>query len=138
MKVKETGKALLKEAGLRLNTAKGALRGRNYAYAFRQAQECVELSLKACLRWVGVEYPKVHDVSKVLRASVDRFPNWFRSRIDEFCRASTELAERREMSMYGDEQAGLTPERLFSREDAARAVTQASEVFRACKRLCSR
>jgi HEPN domain-containing protein len=135
MRVKETGRGLLREAELRLRTAKAALRGRNYAYAFRQAQECVELSLKACLRRVGVEYPRVHDVSRALKASADMFPGWFREKLEGFCRASTELAERREMSMYGDERAGLAPEQLFSEGDAAGAVARASEVLRACRRL---
>lgn len=135
MRVKETGRMLLKEAELRLKTAKAALRGRNYAYAFRQAQECVELSLKACLRRVGVEYPRVHDVSRALRASASRFPVWFRSRLEEFCKASMELAERREMSMYGNEQMGLAPEQLFNKRDASDAVEQASGILRACKRL---
>jgi HEPN domain-containing protein len=34
----------------------------NYPYTVRLSQECVELSLKAVLKAVGIEYPKIHDV----------------------------------------------------------------------------
>ncbi len=135
MKVKETGRGLLNEAMLRLETANDALVRGNYAYSFRQSQECVELCLKACLRRIGVEYPKTHEVSIVLRDSAERFPAWFRGRIEEFCRISVGLAERRDIAMYGDEQEGLSPEKLFARGDAERAVAGATEVLRATKRL---
>jgi HEPN domain-containing protein len=42
----------------------------------RLSQECVELSLKAVLKAVGIEYPKIHDVSDILIDFVDRFPEW--------------------------------------------------------------
>jgi len=135
MKVKETGRGLLREAELRFRTAKSALKGGAHAFAFRQAQECVELSLKGALRGVGVEHPKVHDVSEVLKASAGRFPEWFRSKIEEFGETSTALAERREMSMYGDERRGLAPEQIFGRRDAEDAVARASAILTACKRL---
>ena len=135
MKVKETGRGLLREAELRFKTAEGALKSRAHAFAFRQAQECVELSLKGALRRVGVEYPKVHDVSEVLKANAERFPEWFRSKIEEFSEISIALAERREMSMYGNEEKGLAPERIFGRRDAESAVAQARSVLTACKRL---
>lgn len=135
MKVKETGKGLLMEARLRFQTADRALKGGNYAFAFRQAQECVELSLKGALRRVGVEYPKVHDVGDVLEATSDRFPEWFRSKIADFSEISTALAERREMSMYGDERSGLAPAEIFGREDAESAVDQARKILGACEKL---
>lgn len=135
MKVKETGRGLLKEARLRFQTADRALRDRNYAFAFRQAQECVELSLKGALRRVGVEYPKVHDVGDVLKATSERFPEWFRPKIVEFAEISTALAERREMSMYGNEGSGLAPEEIFGRGDVESAVAQAQNILRMCERL---
>jgi HEPN domain-containing protein len=48
----------------RLITAERANSNGNYSYAVRSSQECVELSLKAALRAVGVECPRKHDVSR--------------------------------------------------------------------------
>ena len=136
MKVKEAGKrSLLREAGLRFDTAERAFKGKNYAFAFRQAQECVELALKSALRRVGVEYPRKHDVSPALRRCRERFPEWFGSEIEKFCEISTQLAGRRGLSMYGDEARGLAPAEIFGKADAERAVGQARGVLAACKRL---
>lgn len=59
-------KAYLRQAESRLEDAEDAFDDRNYPYCLRLSQECVELSLKASLRLVGIEYPKIHDVSEVL------------------------------------------------------------------------
>ena len=63
MKLVEMAEAYLRQASFRLRYAGDALRAGNHPYALRLSQECVELSLKAALRLVGIEYPKVHDVS---------------------------------------------------------------------------
>ncbi|MBS7645703.1 HEPN domain-containing protein [Candidatus Bathyarchaeota archaeon] len=68
---------MLEQAYSRLKTARIALKDGNHAYTVRSSQECVELSLKAALRLVGVEYPKKHDVSRVLLMNKEKFPEWF-------------------------------------------------------------
>ena len=60
-------KAYLRQAEARIRTAERALKEGNYPYSVRQAQEAVELSLKATLRLVGIEPPKWHDVGPILR-----------------------------------------------------------------------
>ena len=127
----EAGLALLEQAKRRLETSRRETLEGSPAYAVRSAQECVELSLKAALRLLGVEYPKKHDVSRVLLLFKDRFPEWFN--VDLFAIKSKELAEKREPAMYGDEQRG--PDELFTREDVERALSDAEEIYRACKRL---
>ena len=54
----ELARSNLRQAEDRFTTARIALERGNYPYAVRQARECVELSLKACLRLVGIEPPK--------------------------------------------------------------------------------
>ena len=56
----------------------------------RLSQECFEPSLKAVLKAVGIEYPKIHDVSDVLVDIKDRFPEWFRAEL-EFLRESSKI-----------------------------------------------
>lgn len=109
----------------------------NYPYALRLSQECVELSLKAALRLVGIEYPKVHDVSDVLLDYRERFPPWFAREAEFMAEASSSLAAKRELALYGGEEAILTPEDLVSKAEAERAVEQAGKVYELCSKLLS-
>ncbi len=58
---------------------------------------------------MGVEPPKWHDVSPILRREIDRFPEWFREYLDELVSISRSLRKERELAMYGDEEAGIPP-----------------------------
>jgi len=124
---------MLEQASQRLVTVRSAVDAGVYAYAVRSAQECTELSLKAALRTVGIEYPKRHDVSVVLLQVRPRFPEWFAT--EEFAEISRELAEKRAPSMYGDELRMIPAAELFTREDAQRAEAQAKRVHEACVKL---
>ena len=128
-------KSYLKQANRRLKNAEEAFREKDYPYAVRQSQECVELSLKAALRMVGIDYPKVHDVSPVLLKVKDRFPSWFKGKIDFLAEMSRNLAEKREPAMYGLEVEGLPPEKIFDEESAKSALNGAKSVFESCSKL---
>jgi HEPN domain-containing protein len=91
----------------------------------------VELSLKAALRAVGVEYPKKHDVSRVLVRVRDRFPSSFA--VEEFARTSRELVDLRELAMYGDEVKMISATTLFHKEQAEEVVEKARRLHEACK-----
>ncbi len=118
-----------------MRDAREALAEGLYPYALRLSQECVELSLKAALRIVGIEYPKKHDVSDVLVMAKERFPEWFREEIDFLADTSRVLAKKREVSMYGDEALMLSPDEVVSREEARVAVESAEKTYRLCRRL---
>ncbi len=63
---REQGEKLFKEAEwIFEKDLKNAIDEENYNIAVRRAQEVVELSLKGCLRILGIDYPKVHDVGFV-------------------------------------------------------------------------
>lgn len=111
------------------------LADKRFATVVREAQEVVELLLKAALRFVGIEPARTHDVSRILRENASRFPDWFSAEIEELGRISTELAEDRGPSFYGDETRGIPPDDLFLREDAETALERARFVFRCCQRL---
>lgn len=135
MRNTELAENYLREAERRLRTARRALEEGAYAYAVRQSQECVELSLKAALRLAMIEYPKKHDVSDVLEREARRFPVWFQDAVPRMVEVSARLAEKRSLAMYGDELRGLSPERLFDEEDARKALEGAEFVFENCCRL---
>ncbi|MCL7389994.1 MAG: HEPN domain-containing protein [Thaumarchaeota archaeon] len=125
----------LRRAEARLAFARYALDQGYYPEVVRYSQECVELSLKACLRLVGVEYPKVHDVSEILKAESTRFPDWFREKIDKLAEISRDLAEKRAPSMYGVEVTGKPPEELFNKDDALKALEDAELVYKLARSL---
>jgi HEPN domain-containing protein len=68
----------------------------------REAQELVELTLKAMLRAVGVEPPKFHDVGGLLIEHRDRFPAEIRDQLPRAAAISKRLRKDRELAFYGD------------------------------------
>jgi HEPN domain-containing protein len=127
--------AYLEQAGARLQAARRALRSGNHPFTVRLAQECVELSLKAALRLYGVEYPREHDLKPVLLAVRERFPPWFRRKVESLAEISSRLASERGPSMYGDEERGVPPTQLFHEDRAREALGEAERVYGECSRL---
>ena len=113
MTLDSLGRDWLAQATNYLGFAKTAEREGSHAVAIRQAQAAVELSLKAALRWAGVDHPREHDVADVLRAEADRFPSWFREKLESVLPASSELARLREVAMYGIEREARPPSDVF-------------------------
>jgi hypothetical protein len=91
----------------------------HWADVVREAQEVVELALKAALRAHGVEPPRLHDVSDILLAERDRLPAALTAELDALVRISRDLRRDRELAFYGAED--LTPSGFYSREDATKA-----------------
>ena len=127
--------AYLRQARARIETAERALKEENFSYSVRQAQEAVELSLKAALRLVGIEPPKWHDVGPILRRNRARFPSWFRELIDELAFISRQLRREREISMYGDEELGIPPDKIYNKFDAEKYFEGAKKVYETCQKL---
>lgn len=98
----------------------------NYSDVVREAQEIVELALKAMLRHVGVDPPHVHDVGALLRQHSERFEEAVRGRIEELAAASAWLRKEREFSFYGD--IDFIPTEHYERADADRAIHDAQQV----------
>ena len=125
----------VRQAVARLKNAEEAYAGRNHPYAVLLSQECVELCLKAVLKAVGIEYPKIHDVSDVLVESKQRFPEWFQAEMNFLSESSKILVKKREPSLYGGEEVFLSPEDIIGEGDAKDAVERAEKTFELCKRL---
>ena len=102
-----------------------------WADVVREAQEVVELALKAALRAHGVDPPRLHDVSDVLLAERDRLPAPLTAELDALVRISRELRRDRELAFYGAED--LTPSGFYSRDDATKARDGARQTVRAVK-----
>ncbi len=101
----------------------------------RRSQEAVELALKCALLWAKIEVPRIHDVGPILKQYADRYPEPFQSQIPHLASISRLLRAEREISFYGDEQSGVPPESLYTREDAQEAIFKAREVLTECQKL---
>ena len=109
----------VRRAEVRLRAIEVLFEAESWADVVRESQEAVELALKGLLRRVGVDAPRIHDVSEVLIAERERLPEDLAGRIEELAAVSRELRRDRELAFYGAED--LTPSSFYSRDDAVRA-----------------
>jgi hypothetical protein len=103
----------------------------SWADVVREAQEAVELALKGLLRAHGVEPPRIHDVSEVLRAERARLPPALQPELEALAAVSRDLRRDRELAFYGAED--LTPSGFYARRDAERARDGARQVVAAVR-----
>ncbi len=116
----------VRRAEVRLRAIEVLFEAESWADVVRESQEAVELALKGLLRRVGVDAPRIHDVSEVLIAERDRLPTDLAGRVEELAAVSRELRRDRELAFYGAED--LTPSGFYSRDDAEEARTGARRV----------
>jgi len=120
-----------------LREAKTAFEEKDYASVVRRAQEAVELACKAVLRLLGIEFPKVHDVSDVfsgIRRHAD-IPEWFAAEVPRCADALRKLAGKRGLAFYGLERELIPACELFREDDGATALQDAEHIYALCKRL---
>ncbi|RME64740.1 MAG: HEPN domain-containing protein [Nitrospirae bacterium] len=82
------------KARKRLKILPVLLEEEDYSDVFREAQEIVELALKAMLRQVGIDPPKWHDVGSVLVENESLFPPGIKEHLETLARISKWLAYR--------------------------------------------
>jgi HEPN domain-containing protein len=92
----------------------------------REAQELVELALKAMLRAVGIEPPKFHDVGGLLLEHEEKFSRNAREALPRAAAVSKRLRRDRELAFYGD--IDFIPTEEYSAADSARAYDDAAWV----------
>jgi HEPN domain-containing protein len=109
----------IRRAEIRLRTLDVLFEAESWADVVREAQETVELALKALLRSRGVDPPRIHDVSGLLLAEKDRMPEALKGELEALSQISRDLRRDRELAFYGAED--LTPSGFYSRDDAQEA-----------------
>ena len=125
----------IKRAKRCFKESKDAFEDDDYPITVRRAQECVELSLKAALRFIAIEYPRDHDVSSALEIARGKFPVRFSKKIPEFMRISRDLSKKRGPAIYGYEAQLRPASEIFSREDANDALVSADNIYITCLKL---
>ncbi len=131
----EMAQGYLVTAAYSLKQARMAQSDGVWHLAVRRCQECVEMALKAVLRLVGLEVPRVHDVGFFMRENRELFPPWFQAQLDRLIHVSRSLRKDREVSIYGDEELALPPQVIFSQLDADEALKEATLVLEMSQRL---
>lgn len=132
---REMAESYLAQAAEILVEARGTAGRGVWNLVVRRCQESVELSLKAALRLAGIEVPHIHDVGVLLKDHEAKFPQAFRRDVDRLASISRRLRREREASLYGDEEAGAPPQRLYTQEDAQQALQDAEFVLEHCRAL---
>jgi HEPN domain-containing protein len=128
MKKDELTQSYLLKADVRLRALAFYRDEKAYSDVVREAQELVELLLKAVLRAIGVEVPKVHDVGKTLAAHQASLPASIANNLKEIKAISKRLRKERELSFYGAED--FVPTEEYDLDDATRAIEEAEFVFK--------
>lgn len=120
-------RAYLEKATIRIKALKFMHTEKGYSDVVREAQECVELLLKAILRNFGMEVPKTHDVSHALRDRENLLPASIRENLEEVIGISRTLRKEREMAFCGTED--WIPTEEYSEEDSLEAIRKAERIF---------
>jgi len=119
MRNQELAADYVQRASVRLRALDVLFEAGSWADVVRESQEVVELGLKGLLRACGVEPPRVHDVSDVLKLERDRLPSQVIPHLAGLVDASRALRRDRELAYYGAED--LTPSGFYTRDDATAA-----------------
>jgi HEPN domain-containing protein len=119
MRSPELAADYVRRARARLAAVDTLFAAASWADVVRESQEVVELALKGLLRAVGIEPPRIHDVSEVLAAERVRFPEAIQPELDSLAAGSRTLRRDRELAFYGAED--LTPSGFYTEDDAISA-----------------
>lgn len=124
----------LKRAQKRLLMLQYLMELEDYPDVVREAQEVVELLLKALIMSVGLEVPKVHDLSKFLEKHESFFPKVIRENIETIKKISRNLRKERELSFYGA--LDWIPSEEYTLNEAEQALNWAKLIYQWVSSAC--
>ena len=129
---REQGERLLREAErIFERELKAAFSQGDNNLTVRRAQEVVELTLKGALRFLAIDYPKVHDVGSIFAKEVKNKRLLVKEDdVKRIKRVSLWLAQARAPSFYG--------ERDYVLEDAQEAFEDAAFTLNCLKSALSK
>ena len=118
-------------AGHRLAALELLYERASYADVVREAQEMVELCLKALLRASRIEVPRTHEVGDILLEFSDQLPPDVKPHAPNLAKISKNMRRDRELAFYGTED--LTPSDFYQEPDAKQALEGARWVYSICR-----
>lgn len=120
---KELAKSYLIKSKKRLKALEVLFNEEDFSDVIREAQEIVELSIKAMLLYKGVDVPKKHDVSDLLIEYKNLYEKDISKEFDKIREISRYLRKEREFSFYGD--IDFIPTNEYKESDAKKALEDA-------------
>jgi len=117
----------LRRGRLRVRAVEALIDARDFADAVREAQETVELAVKALLKLRGLSYPRAHDVARLLRDPSIAGQLLSDEEVGEIETASRALRRDRELAFYGDED--VLPLEYYELSDAEDALGKLRRVL---------
>lgn len=95
----------MRDAERTLKEAEALFQEANWNQTIRRGQETVELTLKAALHFLGIDYPKRHDVgSTFASAARKRIPQATAEELRKVEKGSDWLDARRTLAFYRDQE----------------------------------
>jgi HEPN domain-containing protein len=128
MRNDELGQNRVRDAEIILEQARSLSEREVHHLVVRRCQESVELSLKGLLYFLGIDYPKKHDVGLVVEKILSKKGVGTSQERERLRKISKDLANDRELAFYGSD-AGEPPSLLFSEKDAQKALEDAQYVL---------
>jgi HEPN domain-containing protein len=118
MKYHESSKKIKERAERCLKEMEDAFSERDWNLTIRRAQEAVELFQKALLKYMTIEFPKVHDPAPLLLEKISKMGVKFLAEEKEkFLFISSDLSKKRAPAFYQEEE--------YSRDEASEAKENA-------------
>lgn len=127
MTINKLTKAYVQKGAVRIKALRFLHQEGGYSDVIREAQECVELLLKGLLRHLGIEAPKTHDVSHILKEKRNLFPPSLQAHLDEIAIISRTLRKERELAFYGAED--WIPTEEYGPDESLEAIGQTEKIF---------
>lgn len=137
MKSTSMAKDYAERAQWSLKEADDALRNGKNAICVRRSQEALELSAKAVLRRLAIEYPHEHDVSEAMDAAANKLPSYLIDHMAELKTMLTELARVRGPAFYGYEAEGIPASQAFTPEYSSKTLEKTRLLVELCTRFAT-
>ena len=137
MKSTNMAKDYAERAQWSLKEAEDAVRNGKNAVCVRRSQEALELSTKAVLRRLAIEYPREHDVSEAVNTAAARLPPYLADHVEELKKMLTELARVRGPAFYGYEAEGIPASQAFTQEYSSKTLEKTRLLVELCVRFAT-
>jgi HEPN domain-containing protein len=129
----ELARSYLIKASKRLKILRILKNDEAFSDVIREAQEIVELSLKAILREIGIEPPKWHDVGPLIIEHKKLLPKEVSASARKLAAISKWMRKEREFAFYGE--VDFIPTEEYDLEDAIRAIRDAEFAVRMARQV---
>ena len=120
-------KGYIKESEMRLELSNFAYEKESYNTSIRECQDCIELLIKSLLISYGQYIPEKHNLKNEFREISELLSEEFQKKNKTYMSLITTLRRERERSYYGDVENNITPQELYSNEDAIYFISKTKD-----------